>query len=429
MIAGAWVIARNTKRNLDNLGISFGFDFLKNEAGYDISEVVPIPQLEGGFLYFLIALFAGIVVVVFISRHQSAKGKVIGDDLGMVLAAIAVLFVIPGGILLSQSHSIVTVTYTAESNYFTALITGLINTLKVSIIGCILATLLGLVIGISRLSSNWLLSTLAATYIETLRNIPLLLQLFFWYHAVLRTLPGVRDSFNFFDYAFLNNRGIFLPNPNAASGFSPFVIAIFLAGVAIYFRARYARQIRDSTGEQVAVFYPAIGALILLPLLSIFAFGFPLSATFPVLEGFNYEGGLIISPEFAAMLTGLVLYTASFVAEIIRSGIQAIPKGQIEAAQAVGLRDGQVLRLVTLPQALRVIIPPMTSQYLNLTKNSSLGLAIAYADLVSSGDTILNQSGHAIEIIMIYMGVYLTFSLLISIFMNWYNAKSKLVER
>jgi general L-amino acid transport system permease protein len=429
VLAGLLVIVRNTLSNLEARGISSGFAFLRNEAGYDISEVVPIPQLQGGFLYSLISLIVGILIVVTIARVQSAKGQSIGENPWMALAVIGVIFVIPGSILYFQGHTIVTVTYRAESSYGIALLTGLFNTFKVSFIGCILATVLGLFIGIARLSSNWLVSRLAATYIEVLRNIPLLLQLFFWYFAVLRTLPGVRQSLGAFGVIILNNRGVYLPNPVPAGGFAPLVLAVFLVFVAIYFRARQARIVQERSGEQLPVLYPALAALMVVPVLTALAFGKPFEVSFPVLEGFNFRGGLWLSPEYAALLAGLVLYTAAFIAEIVRSGIQAVSKGQREAALAVGLRKGLVMRLVILPQALRVIVPPLTSQYLNLTKNSSLAVAIGYPDLVSVGGTTLNQSGQAIEVIGITMLVYLTFSLGISVGMNWYNARVRLVER
>jgi len=429
LLGAILLIFKNTMTNLEERGISSGFKFLSNEAGFGMSEALPIPMPHGTFLAFIFTFMAGLVVAFLLNRMQAARGKTIGDSTFLVLTVIFFLFVIPGSILYFMGDRIVSSTYTETSSYAMGLVTGLLNTLKVSFLGCVLATLLGLVIGISRLSTNWLVSHLAAAFIETIRNIPLLLQLFFWYHAVLMALPGVQDSIKLASVVILNNRGVYLPDPEGTASFGLFTVAIFLALVAIYFRVRHVNQIRDRTGEQLPVLMPSLAVLVGLPALVWIIFGSPFTLSYPVLGGFNFSGGLWLSPEFAAMLFGLVIYTSAFIAEIVRSGIEAISKGQREAAMSLGLRPGHTMRLVILPQAMRVIIPPLTSQYLNLTKNSSLGVAIAYPELVSVGGTILNQSGQAIEIIFITMCIYLTFSLLISMFMNWYNAKNKLVER
>ncbi len=246
---------------------------------------------------------------------------------------------------------------------------------------------------------------------------------------MINVLPSLRQSVRFGDSLILNNRGVYMPEPHAQPSVGLFWLAIGAALVLIYFWARHVRIRRDETGEQLPVFYPAVGTLIVLPGLVWVALGAPYALTYPELKGFNFQGGTVLSPEYAALLFALVIYTGAFVAEIVRAGIQSVSKGQREAAFAVGLRGGQVMRLVVLPQALRVIVPPLTSQYLNLTKNSSLAVAIGYPDIVSVGGTVLNQTGQAIEVIGIWMAVYLTFSLLISMFMNWYNAKVRLVER
>ncbi|MFL5283529.1 MAG: amino acid ABC transporter permease [Rhodopila sp.] len=314
------------------------------------------------------------------------------------------------------------------NTYGRALLIGVLNTLEVSIIGIVLATILGTLIGIGRLSRNWLLAKLTAFYVETLRDIPLLLQLLVWY-TVLQGLPGPKQALSLGGVAFLSNRGIKLPvldwQPAHTAALVAFVVG--LIGTALWGRHAHTRQ--DATGVRPRVWPVALALLLGLPLLAWAVLGAPFDVEFPALRGFNFQGGLTLSPEFFALLIGLVAYTASYIAEIVRAGIQAIPRGQAEAAEALGLSHGQVLRLVILPQALRIIIPPMTSQYLNLTKNSSLAVAIGFQDIVSIANTTLNQTGQAIEGIATIMAVYLTISLTISLLMNWYNARIALVER
>ena len=320
--------------------------------------------------------------------------------------------------------------YSESSTYGRAFVVGLLNTLILAFFGIVMATIIGVFVGISRLSKNWLIAKLALVYIEIFRNIPLLLQIFFWYFAVLRALPSPKNSVNFADGIFINNRGIYLPSSILEDGFSLAIWALGIAIVAIFFMARWARKRQEQTGQQFHTVYASLGLIIGLPLLAMIVTGFPLSWEIPVLKGFNFVGGTVVIPEFIALWLSLSIYTASFIAEIVRSGIQAVDHGQTEAANALGIKTGPTLRLVILPQALRVIIPPLSSQYLNLTKNSSLATAIAYPELVSVfTGTVLNQTGQAVEIISITMGVYLSISLAISMFMNWYNAKMALVER
>ncbi len=320
--------------------------------------------------------------------------------------------------------------YSEENTYFRAFVVSLLNTLLVSFIGIIFATVIGFIIGIARLSNNWLIAKLAMVYIEILRNIPLLLQIFFWYFGVLRTLPTVRNSLSFFDSVFINIKGLQVPWPIFEEGFSLIFWALVVTVIGVVFLARWSRKRQDETGRQFPVFLTSLGLLIGLPFLAAAAAGFPLSWEYPVLKGFNFKGGGEIPPEFVALTLALSVYTATFIAEIVRAGILAVSHGQTEAAYAVGLKRGPTLRLVIIPQALRVIIPPLTSQYLNLTKNSSLAAAIAYPDLVLVfAGTSLMQTGQAVEIMAITMGVYLTISLLIAALMNWYNKKMALVER
>lgn len=327
------------------------------------------------------------------------------------------------------------VEYSEASSYGRAFLVGLLNTLLVSFVGIILATVLGVIVGVARLSSNWLVSRLALSYIEIIRNIPLLLQIFFWYFVVLRNLPSPRQSINWWDMVFLNNRGIYLPEIIPKSGFELVGWGILIALVIVIFLFRWSSARQHRTGKIFPIWKVSAGLLIGLPSLiiiiqTLFMQGLPFSWELPALRGFNFKGGVTIIPEFMALLMALSIYTASYIAEIVRSGIEAVDKGQTEAARSLGLSNVQILNLVVLPQALRVIIPPLTNQYLNLLKNSSLAAAIAYPDLVSVfAGTVLNQTGQAVEVIGITMGVYLLISLSISIFMNWYNHKVRIIER
>ena len=316
----------------------------------------------------------------------------------------------------------------AIHTYGRALVIGILNTLKVSVVGIVLATLLGTAVGIARLSSNWLVAKLSAVYVEVLRDLPLLLQLLFWY-SILQVLPQPRQAFNPVPGFFLSNRGIKVPTINMESAHW-WALAAFAVGFVCTMAWRGAATRRQqATGVRPAIWPVALGLMVALPLAVWALLGAPTSVDIPKLQGFNFTGGATVSPEYGALLIGLVTYTSAYIAEIVRSGILAVPNGQWEAAGALGLRRGTVLRQIVLPQAMRVIIPPMTSQYLNLIKNSSLAVAIGYQDVVSIANTTLNQTGQAVEGIAVIMLVYLTISLSISLFMNWYNARIALVER
>ncbi|MEL6372831.1 MAG: amino acid ABC transporter permease [Pseudomonadota bacterium] len=329
--------------------------------------------------------------------------------------------------------------YTESSSYLRVFFVGLLNTILVAVIGIILATILGFIVGIARLSSNWLVSTIAWAYIEVMRNIPLLLHLFIWYFAVLRALPAKRDEpISFFDTVFLNIFGIWAPALITADGFWMTLAAIPLAVVVAWGVSRWAKARQLRTGQPFPSFWVGLGILIAIPLAVFAATGMPATWEHPVFKetgpllrrGFQQDIGLNIIPEFIALLLALTIYTAGFIAETVRAGIQSVHKGQTEAARSLGLRPNRTTQLVVIPQAMRVIIPPLTSQYLNLTKNSSLAVAIAYPDLVSVfAGTSLNQTGQAVEIVLMVMAVYLTLSLLTSALMNWYNARVALVER
>jgi len=319
--------------------------------------------------------------------------------------------------------------YSAADRYGRALFVGVLNTLLVSFIGIVLTTILGTLIGIARLSTNFLVSRLAAVFIEVFQDIPILLQLFFWYAFFYEVLPSPRQALNPVAGVFMCNRGLIFGVP-ATHPAHLYMAFAFLAGcLGVYILRRWARKRQAKTGMAFPVFSVSVGILVLLPLLAWLAGGAPTDMSVPELKGFNFRGGLSVSPEFSALLLGLVLYTAAFVAEAVRAGIQSVSKGQCEAAMSIGLRPNRVLQLVILPQALRVIVPPLTSQMLNLTKNSSLAVAIGYPDFVSVAGTTINQTGQAIEGVAMIMLVYLFFSLSTSAFMNWYNKKIALVER
>jgi len=357
VIALAWIgyeIAANARANLETQHITAGFGFLKNTAGFDVSQSL-IP-------------------------------------------------------------------YTASDTYARVLLVGLLNTLLVSVLGIIFATVIGFIVALGRLSPNWLLSRVAGGYVEGIRNLPLLFQILFWYLAVLAALPGPRQSISLFGTFFLNSRGLIVPTPIAEPGLLAFVIAIALGIVASFILRAYARRQLFEKGRSIAIWPYVMGLLIGLPLLSTLVFGVPFILEWPVLRGFNFASGSTVKPEFVALLVALSTYTAAFIAEIVRAGILSVHRGQMEAGLSLGLKRGTVLRQIVVPQALRVILPPLTNQYLNLTKNSSLAVAIGYPDLVSVfAGTTLSQTGQAIEIIGITMGVYLLISLVTSAMMSFYG--------
>lgn len=362
VVAFGWFLFVNTQANLAHRGITSGFGFLDNAAGFGISQHL--------------------------------------------------------------------IDYSESDSYGRVFWVGLLNTLLVSVIGIILATLIGFALGVARLSSNWLIRQLATLYIETFRNIPPLLQIFFVYFAVIGPLPGPRDSLSLGGVIFLNNRGVQLPAPSAAEGFWPFWLALLVAVLAVVVLARWARARRHASGRPFPLLWSSLGLLVAIPTLSVLLWGAPFDWEVPQLQRFNIRGGWIVIPELVSIVLALAVYTAAFIGETVRAGIQAVSHGQSEAAASLGLRTGQTLRLVIIPQALRVIVPPLTSQYLNLAKNSSLAAAIGYPDMVSLfAGTVLNQTGQAIETMAITMSVYLAISISISLLMNWYNRRIALIER
>ncbi len=364
------MIIYNAKRNLEKQGIASGFDYLGRTAGFDISQNL--------------------------------------------------------------------IDYANTSSYGRAFVVGLWNTLLIAAIGIVLATILGFAAGLARLSSNWLVAKIATAYVEFARNCPLLLQLFFWYFGVLKALPEplaridgkvISTSVELPFGSLLNVRGLYMPKPEWLAGAEYVLYSLIFGILAAVLFARFATRRQMATGQRLPVLWVSLALILLLPLAVYLLAGQPVQFEYPVLGRFNLSGGMVIVPEFVAMLLGLVFYTASYIAEIVRAGILGVSKGQKEAARAIGLTNGQMMRLVVIPQAARIIIPPLTSNYLNLTKNSSLGVAIAYPDLFNVGGTIINQTGQAVEGVLMIMGFYLTTSLLTSAFMNWFNRRMALVER
>ena len=317
--------------------------------------------------------------------------------------------------------SIHLISFTSEDTHLRAYFVGLLNTLLIAICGCFLATILGFLVGIIRLSSNWLFKNIAYVYVEFTRNVPVLLQIILYY-SILLHLPQIKQAIVLLDNFYLTNRGFFMPSPVLKEGFGIVIASLIFAIIASYFLKKYLKKRQETTGRQYPIFLMNSTLIIFIPIFFYYITGMPIEFDNPVLKGFNFKGGMVVRPEFLGMLFGLSVYTAAFISETVRSGIISVSKGQREASKALGLKNNLVMRLVIIPQALRVIIPPLTSQYLNLTKNSSLGIAIGYADLVHGfGGISLNQTGRAIEIMMIVMLTYLSISLIISIFMNIYN--------
>jgi len=361
LLWGLYEIVVNTQANLKKLNQSFGFDFLSQASGFDLSTAL--------------------------------------------------------------------VYFSSNSTYGRALWVGFLNTVLVAVIGIFLTTILGFVLGVMRLSKNWVVSRFATLYIEIVRNIPLLLQIFIWYALVLKPLPGPKQALNIANSIFISNRGIIMPHPSFGDSTWIAILMLVAALIGTWVYRRWARNEQEKTGQARPVWLVSIPVIILAPVVGLLIAGWPLTWDYPELAGFNFKGGMTLVPEFIALLLALVIYTAAFIAENVRSGILAVSHGQTEAAHALGLDNGKTLRLVVIPQALRVIIPPMASQYLNLTKNSSLAVAVGYPDLMYAGGTVNNQSGKAIEVFSILLIVYLATSLLTSLFMNWFNSRMKLVER
>ena len=371
-------------------------------------------------IYQIIALLSIFIFAYFILNNMFVNIEKRGINTGFEFLGSEAGF----GILQSL------IEYDESDSHGKVFIVGLLNTILVSGIGIIFASILGLLVGIGRLSSNWMVSKLSMVYVETFRNIPILLQILFWYNVVLASLPGPKQSITFFDAIFFNNRGLYIPKPLLESGFIGVGIAFVLAIAAVIYLSKWSNKRHDETGEEFPLLPVSLAILIISPLLVFFISGSPATLEYAQFKGFNFKGGWTLIPELLALAFALSIYTATYIAEAVRAGIQAVPQGQKEAAHALGLKEHVILKKVVLPQALRVIIPPVINQYLNLIKNSSLATAIGYPELVTifSG-TSLNQVGQAIEIILMTMAVYLTLSIVISILMNYVNKRMQIKER
>ena len=387
--------------------MTFVNNLWRNEKSREIIIQLFVLLSIGWFLSWLVA-------------NVDANFKALGKDISFEF-----LF-IPAGYDINQYL----IDYNNRDSHLRAGIVGLLNTGLVAFFGIILATVLGISVGIIRLSKNWLASKIAYWYVEFTRNVPILLQILLWHGIIINTLPHPKKAINIADVTFLSNRGFYIPKPLTENGIELvylfFVIAIIFS-ILFY---KYCKKKQDLTGAQYPVFWINLSVIITLPIVAFFISGMPISLEIPALKGFNFRGGMHMSPELAALTFALGIYTAAFIAEIVRAGILAVDKGQREAAESIGLKPSKVMNLVILPQARRVIIPPLTSQYLNLTKNSSLAIAIGYMDLVATlGGISLNQTGREMETMVIVMLIYLSVSLSISALMNWYNNKAKLVGR
>ena len=379
----------------------------RNEKSRDIVIQIFVLICIGWFLSWLVA-------------NVDANFKALGKDISFEFLTI------PAGYDINQYL----IEYNNRDTHLRAGIVGLLNTGLVAFFGIILATILGVSIGIIRLSKNWLASKIAYWYVEFTRNVPILLHILLWHGIIINTLPQTRQAINLGDVTFLSNRGFFIPKPITENGIELVYLFIVISIIFSILFAKFSKKKQDLTGVQRPVFWINLFVIISLPLIGFFISGMPISLEIPYLKGFNFVGGMHMSPELAALTFALGIYTAAFIAEIVRAGIMAIDKGQKEAAESIGLKPNKVMRLVILPQARRVIIPPLTSQYLNLTKNSSLAIAIGYMDLVATlGGISLNQTGREMETMVIVMLIYLSVSLSISAFMNWYNNRVKLVGR
>ncbi|TIQ52789.1 MAG: amino acid ABC transporter permease [Mesorhizobium sp.] len=376
------------------------------------------PKIRGIF-------FQAVVVIVLVALVWWIAQNVIANLTRLRIASGFGFLNSRAGFDISESA----IAYSSDSTYGRAILVGFLNTVIVAVAGIITATLIGFIIGIGRLSHNWLIRKICTVYVEVFRNIPPLLVIFFWYSGVLSVLPPPRESINLPFSSFLNQRGFYFPRAVWGDGSWLILVALLLGIAMAWFVARKARQRQMATGQQFPVFWTSAALIIGLPLLAYALSGFPLSFDYPKQSTFNLTGGFQVKPEFLSLYLALSFYTAAFIAEIVRAGIMGVSKGQTEAAAALGLRAGPILRLVVIPQAMRIVIPPLTSQYLNLTKNSSLAIAIGYPDLTAIAGTVLNQTGQAVEGVVIMMAVYLALSLLTSAIMNVVNARMALVER
>lgn len=423
LVAG-YALVRQTIDRLDEFGISSGFGFLLERAGFKIGEALPLPELEGGFVLFMASVFGGVLAVHLFSRWAAARGRtLLGDDRLLALALLLVIG-LPGGVLYFAGGTIHVTEFSEDDSLGWALVNGAVNTLYVSAFGLVLSTVLGVAVAAMRLSGNWLAARLGGAYVELIRNLPLLLHLFFWYFAVVGVLPRVRQSINLFDVVFINQRGIFLPRLAWQPGYGDFLVAVAIALGIAFILIRRSRRCKEVTGRGVPALWGwSAAVLVALPGVVWLTQGAPALWVYPTFQGFNFRDAFVLTPEFATLVLALSIYHGSYNAEIVRSGIQSIPSGQKEAALALGLKGGTIFWHVIMPHTIRVIIPPMTNRYLNLIRGSSLGVAVGYEELVSIGNSVNYNTSQVIEVITLTMAFYLITSLIISLVMGRYNAR------
>jgi general L-amino acid transport system permease protein len=376
-------------------------------------------ERKRAILWQVVVIIVLLLAIAFVAINMVTNLETLGIPLGLDFLDANAGFAV--------SFSLIPVNL--ESELGRLILAGMVNTLLASAIGIVLATILGFLVGVMRLSRNFLVSRIATVYVETLRNVPLLVQLLFWYVAITKLFPNVRQAINLSDLFFLSNRGLYTPRPIAGEDFNIILVALLVAIAGAVALRRWAKRRQMATGQQFPSLLVGLGLIVLVPVIVGLALGSPITWEVPALAGFNFQGGLVLQPELAALVLGLSTYTATFIAEIVRGGIMAISHGQTEASLALGLKPRWTLRLVVVPQSLRIIVPPLTSQYLNIAKNSTLAGVIGYPDLYSIIGTTQNQTGRAVENVAILMIFFLSLSLLISLLMNWYNRRIALVER
>ena len=423
-----YLLASQAAHNLSELGIKSGFRFLGERAGFFIGEGLPLPRLERGLLSFAAAVLVAAFSVWLLSAWARAKGRTVGGDFRLVVLRLVLLFGIPGLTVYATGDTIRTEAFTQDSSMGEALIAGISNTIRVALLTFPLTTLIGLLVAIMRLSNNWLFRALGRIYVDLIRNLPFLLHIFFWYFAILATVPSLQNSINIGDTIFINKRGIFLPDIVPLPGVTLFFTSIIISSVVVYLMIIYNRIYLKNTYNRLPIFLYAALIYVTIPAISVLIKGPPFSLTYPVLDGFSMRDATVLTPEYFTLVIAISLYGSTFVAEIIRGGVQSVPRGQVEAATALGLRKSQIFRLVVFPLTLRVIIPPMISRYVGLIKGSSLGVVVGYPEIVGVAMLVEFETGQALEVVVVTMAFYLTIGLATATLMNRYNARIQLTR-
>lgn len=421
-----YFLATQAVHNLSELGIRTGFRFLEEKANFFIGEGLPLPRLERGLLSFAAAVLVAVVSVWLLSAWARAQGRTVSGDFRLVVLRLVLLFGIPGLTLYATGDTIHTEAFTEDNSMGEALIVGISNTIRIAILTFPLTTLIGLLVAVMQLSDNWLFRVLGRIYVELMRNLPFMLHIFLWYFGVLAIVPSLRNSINIGDMIFINKRGVFLPDIVPQPGFYFFLTSVIVSSVIVYLMINFNRHFHKKPYGSPILLYTAL-IFVTLPVISVLMNGPPFSLTYPILKGFAMRGAMVLTPEYVALALAISIYNSSFVAEIIRGGIQSVSRGQVEAATALGLRKSQTFKFVVFPLALRSIIPPMISRYLGLIKASSLGVAVGYPEIVGVATLIEFETGQALEVVVLTMAFYLTLALATATLLNWYNARIQLV--